>query len=126
VALNLLEKTHFSTERGMRIMNYIQFFFCVHKRIISAVNRVEFVTDRTAYIILRGRWCDIIVLSVHAPTQDKTDYVKDSFYKVLEHVFNKFPKYHIKIMLGDFNAKVGRKLTNGNERYTKLVMTMWL
>jgi hypothetical protein len=42
--------------------------FFVHKRIISAVKRVEFVSDRMSYIILRGRWCDIIVLNVHAPT----------------------------------------------------------
>jgi hypothetical protein len=32
-------------------------FFCVHKRIISAVKRVDFVSDRMSYIILRGRWC---------------------------------------------------------------------
>jgi hypothetical protein len=38
------------------------------------------------------RWCNIIVLSVHAPTEDKTDDVKDSFYEELEHVFDKFPK----------------------------------
>jgi hypothetical protein len=31
--------------------------FFVHKRIISAVRRVEFVSDRMSYIILRGRWC---------------------------------------------------------------------
>jgi hypothetical protein len=31
--------------------------FFVHKRIISAVKRVEFVRDRMSYIILRGRWC---------------------------------------------------------------------
>jgi hypothetical protein len=30
-------------------------FFFVHKRIISAVRRVEFVSDRMSYIILRGR-----------------------------------------------------------------------
>jgi hypothetical protein len=34
-------------------------------------------------------------------------------------VFDKFPKYHMKILLGDFNAKVGRKdifkPTIGNE-----------
>jgi hypothetical protein len=30
--------------------------FFVHKRIISAVKRVEFVSDRMTYIILRGRW----------------------------------------------------------------------
>jgi hypothetical protein len=72
-----------------------------------------------SYIILRGRWCHIIVLNVHAPTEDKTDDVKDSFYKELEHVFDKFHKYHMKILLGDFNAKVGREdifePTIGNE-----------
>jgi hypothetical protein len=74
---------------------------------ISAVNRVEFVGDRMSYITLRGRWCHIIVPNVHAPTEDKTDDVKDSFYEELERVFDIFPKYsyHMKILLGDFNAK---------------------
>jgi exonuclease III len=54
--------------------------FFVHKRITSAVQRVEFVSDRTSYIILRGRRCHIIVLNVRAQTKDKTDDVKDSFY----------------------------------------------
>jgi hypothetical protein len=66
--------------------------FVVHKRIISAVKRVEFVSDRMPYIILRGRWCHI-VLNVHAPTEDKTDDVKDSFYEGLEHAFKNFPTY---------------------------------
>jgi hypothetical protein len=29
--------------------------FFIHKRIVSAVKRVEFVSDRMSYIILRGR-----------------------------------------------------------------------
>jgi exonuclease III len=72
-----------------------------------------------SYIILKGRWFHITVLNVHAPTGDKIDDVKDSFYEELECVFDKFPKYHTKILLGDFNAKVGRedifKPTVGNE-----------
>jgi exonuclease III len=72
-----------------------------------------------SYIILRGRWCDIIVLNVHTSTEDKIDDVKDSFYDELERVFDKFPKYYMKILLGDFNANVGRedifKPTIGNE-----------
>jgi hypothetical protein len=72
-----------------------------------------------SYIILRGRWFHIIVLNVHAPTEDKTDNVKDSSYEELERIFNKFPKHHMKILLGDFNAKVDTddifKLTIGNE-----------
>jgi 23S rRNA C2498 (ribose-2'-O)-methylase RlmM len=61
----------------------------VHKRTISSVKRVQFVSDRISYIILRGSWCHIIVLNVHAPTQDKTDDVKDSLYNELERVFDK-------------------------------------
>jgi hypothetical protein len=49
-----------------------------HKRIILAVKRVEFVSDRMSHIILKGRWCDIIDLNVHAPTEDKTYDMKDS------------------------------------------------
>jgi len=72
-----------------------------------------------SYIVLRGRWSNIIVLNVHAPSEDKSDESKDSFYEEFEHVFDRFTKYHMKILLGDFNAKVGRekifKPTNGNE-----------
>jgi hypothetical protein len=51
------------------------------------------------------------VLNVRAPTEDKIDDIKDRFYEELEYVFDKFPKYHIKIMLGDFSVKVGREDT---------------
>jgi hypothetical protein len=60
-----------------------------------------------SYTILRGRWCNISVLNVHAPTKDNIYDVKDNFYEKLERVFDIFPKYHMKILLGDFNAKVG-------------------
>ncbi|KDR12822.1 hypothetical protein L798_07067, partial [Zootermopsis nevadensis] len=83
--------------------------FFVHSRIRAAVKRVEFVSDRLSYVILEGRWCDIIVLNVHAPTEDKSDDIKDSFYEELESVFDTFGKYHMKIPLGDFNAKIGRE-----------------
>jgi len=36
--------------------------FSVYNRIISAVKRVEFVSDKMWYINLKGGWCDIIVL----------------------------------------------------------------
>jgi len=56
---------------------------------------------------------------VHAPSEEKSDDSKDSFYEELEQVFDHFPKYHMKILLVDCNAKVGRedifKLTIGNE-----------
>ena len=93
--------------------------FFVHQRIASVVKRAEFVSDRMSYIELRGRWNNIIVLNVHAPSEEKSDGSKDSFYEELEQVFEHFPKYDMKILLGDFNAKMGRenifKPTIGNE-----------
>jgi endonuclease/exonuclease/phosphatase family metal-dependent hydrolase len=72
------------------------------------------------YIILRGHWRSIIVLNVHAPCEDKGDDVKDSFCEELGHVVDQFPRYDMKILLGDFNMKVGRenifKPRIGNER----------
>jgi len=54
-----------------------------------------------------------------APSEEKSDVSKDSFYEELEQGFDHFPKYHMKILLGDFNAKVGRdnifKPTTGQE-----------
>jgi hypothetical protein len=58
-----------------------------------------------SYIILRVCRYHIIVLNVHAPTEDKIVDVKDSFCEELELVFNKFPKYHTKILIGDFNGR---------------------
>jgi len=58
-------------------------------------------------IVLRGRWCNIIVLNLHAPSGKKNDNSNDSFHEELQQVFNHFPKYHMKILLGDFNAEVG-------------------
>jgi hypothetical protein len=61
---------------------------------------------------------------VHAPCEDKGDDVKDSFYEELGCVFDQFPRYDMNILLGDFNAKVGRenifKPTIGNESLHKI------
>jgi hypothetical protein len=77
-----------------------------------------------SYVILRGHWCDIIALNVHAPTEDTIDDMEASLYEELERVFDKFHIYHTKILLGDSNAKVGKedifKTTIGNESLRKI------
>jgi len=76
---------------------------------VSAVKRVEFVSDRLSSIVLRGRWRNIIVVNVHATSEEKSDESKDCFYQELEQLFDHFPKYHMKILLGEFYAKVERE-----------------
>jgi hypothetical protein len=74
--------------------NQLRASFLVHKRIVSA---------DVSYIILH--WCDVMVLKAQEPTEDSIDDMKCSFYEKLERVFDKFPKHHANIYLGDFNRK---------------------
>jgi len=55
----------------------------VNHRLLSAVKTAEFVSNRMSYIVLRGRWCNIIVLNVHATSEEKSDDSKDSFAEEL-------------------------------------------
>ena len=57
-----------------------------------------------SHIVLRGRWCDI-VLNAHAPTEDRSDDSKGNFYEEFYYI----PKYQINIILGDFNVIMRRK-----------------
>ena len=78
---------------------------------------------RISYIVLRVRWFNNIVLNVHVQSEEKSGYSKDRFDEELEQIFDHFPKYCMKIILGYFNAKVGRenifKQTIGNESMHK-------
>ena len=76
-----------------------------HHRIVSAVKRVDFVSDTMSYMDLRYRWRSIIVLNVHVPSEKKSDDSKGSFYGKLELVFCYLPKNQTKIPLGDVNGK---------------------
>ena len=48
---------------------------------------MEFVSDRVPYIVLRGRWCNVVVLNVYAPSEEKSDEAKVGFYEELEQIF---------------------------------------
>jgi hypothetical protein len=60
--------------------------------------------------------------------KNKCGDTKDSFYEELDGVFDQFPKYHMKILFGDFSAKVGKedifKPTFGNESLHETTVTV--
>jgi hypothetical protein len=87
--------------------------------ITESVKWLEFIDDWIRCTTPRNSWCHIIVLNLHAPTENKSDDTKDNFYEELECVENHFLEHSIKI-LRDFKVKVGRereifKQTTGNE-----------
>jgi len=52
----------------------------VYHRIVSAVKKVESVSDRMSYVVGRGRWCHT-VLNVHATSEEKSDDSRDNFMR---------------------------------------------
>jgi exonuclease III len=60
-------------------------------------------------IILLVHRCDIVVLNVYSPTQNKIDDTKDSFYEELERVFDESRKCGTEISLEDVNDKRDRE-----------------
>jgi hypothetical protein len=61
VASNQQANIHFSMDKGNGNHELGTSLYFVHMKIISAVKRLEFVCDRMSYMILRGRWCIIMV-----------------------------------------------------------------
>jgi len=49
----------------------------VHHRTVSAVKRVEFISDRVSHTVLGGRYCNIIVVNVHAQNEEEGDDSKE-------------------------------------------------
>ena len=45
------------------------------------MKRVQFVSNRLSYIVVRGRWHNIIVVNVHAPSKEKVMSQKIVFMK---------------------------------------------
>ncbi|CAF4028768.1 unnamed protein product, partial [Rotaria magnacalcarata] len=49
----------------------------------------------------------ITIIIVYAPTEDKSDIEKDTFYDDLEKCTQDIPPHNVLILAGDFNARIG-------------------
>ncbi|XP_072158673.1 craniofacial development protein 2-like [Bemisia tabaci] len=48
------------------------------------------------------------VISVHAPTEERDEVEKESFYDILEEVWTRVSYHDLLLVMGDFNAKIGK------------------
>jgi exonuclease III len=62
----------------------------VQHRIVPAVKRVEYVSDRVPYIVLKGRCCNMTVLNVHAPSDEKV-MIQKTVLREIRAGFRTFP-----------------------------------
>lgn len=58
---------------------------------------------------LKGRFQNITMISVYAPTEDSEENEKDKFYDDLIEVCGRVSRYDIILILSDYNAKIGKE-----------------
>ena len=67
------------------------------------------INERLCAIRIKTRFANLWLINAHAPTEVKEDAIKDEFYNDLETLFDSLPSNDVKLLLGDFNAKVGNE-----------------
>ncbi|XP_043065425.1 uncharacterized protein LOC122320881 [Drosophila ficusphila] len=83
--------------------------FVVGTRLRRRVSHFLPINERLATIRITAKFFNISLICAHAPTEEKDDITKDTFYAELDRAYGRCPSHDIKILLGDFNAKVGRE-----------------
>jgi len=93
--------------------------FYVSGEFLKYVKDFKIINERICRLRLKAKWFSCTPINAHAPTNEKTEEIKEEFYSLLQHNTNQLARSDIKIILGDFNAKVGKesiyKPTTGNE-----------
>jgi len=84
--------------------------FYVSGEFLKYVKDFKIINERISCLRLKAKWFSYTLINVHAPTNEKTEEIKEEFYKLLEQNISQIARSDIKITLGDFNAKVGKEI----------------
>lgn len=68
------------------------------------------VSERILRIRVDTQWCKTSIVVVYAPTEVADVDEKDDFYSQLSEVLDRIPTHDVLIVMGDFNAQVGREV----------------
>jgi exonuclease III len=69
----------------------------------------EPISDRICKLRVKGKFYNITLINVYAPTEDKKEEMKEQFCEELQRTQDRVPKHDIIIILGDTNAKLEKE-----------------
>jgi exonuclease III len=107
--------------------------FVVNDKLLPNVKRFEVINDRICYLELEFKRYNLVIINGYAPIEDKNEDIKNEFYEKLDTICDLLPNNKVKIILGDYNAKIGQEPffsptigknilhTNSNDNGSRLV-----
>ena len=88
--------------------------FLIHKKIKHNILDFAPINERICRLRMRGRFFNTSIICIHAPTEEKDESVKNTFYDLLDRTCQQIPKNDVTIIMGDMNAKIGREFMTPN------------
>lgn len=86
--------------------------FLIKNNLKEVIVDYKVVNSRISYLRIKGKYRKISLINVHSPTEETETEKKERFYEDLDDVLSKLPKFDVKIIFGDLNAKIGREQWN--------------
>ncbi|PSN55094.1 Craniofacial development protein 2 [Blattella germanica] len=66
----------------------------------------EPVNNRICSLRIRMPFFNIAIINIYAPTEEKDEEIKETFYQDLEQIYDRLLSNDVKIIVGDANAKI--------------------
>ncbi|KAH1010989.1 hypothetical protein HUJ04_000435 [Dendroctonus ponderosae] len=85
--------------------------FIVHKQIVTCVTNFLPISERIALLQINARPVNVNLIQMYAPTTAYSNGDVDQFYKQIADIIKALPQHDINIIMGDFNAKIGKGRT---------------
>ena len=67
------------------------------------------INERICILRLKGKFPNITLINVHAPTEEKMEEKKDKFCDDLQKTYDRTTKHDIVMILGGLNVKIGKE-----------------
>ena len=75
------------------------------------------VNDRILTLRIKAKPYNATIIQIYAPTSDAEEEEIIKFYDILQDTIDKIPRRDLIILMGDFNAKVGKSVYNTSGKF---------
>ena len=86
--------------------------FIINKSLKNSILEFEPTNARMCKVRIKGKFCNTTLINTYAPTESATEEQQEQFYEDLNRCCDQIPKCDALLILGDFNAKIGKEQAN--------------